>query len=179
MAETRRGTTSDPLTQEQAKSLLTSVSVVRDPLHGDIRITPLERALIDTAAFQRLRHLHQLAMVDVVYPGATHTRFLHSLGVLHVCSEMILACNNSAKAPRSLAPPTDPVPVKIGPYAELLARLVALLHDTAHVPYGHVFEKEARVFVKDEWVRIFCRDRNLIDFAGLIAMPVSGSIANE
>lgn len=141
----------DLLSDEQAKALLTSVSLIRDPLHGDIRVTKLERALIDTPEFQRLRHINQLAMVDVVYPGAVHNRFLHSLGVLHVCSEMIIACNNSAKTPSRLASKTHPIPVRIGPYAELLTRLVALLHDMAHVPFGHVFEREAQVFKKDEW----------------------------
>ncbi len=90
-------------------------------------------------------------MVDSVYPGATHTRFLHSLGTLHVCSELVLACNNTVKMLSLHAPPEDPLPVKIGLYTEFLARIVALLHDMAHVPFGHVFEKEARVFKKDEW----------------------------
>lgn len=139
------------LPDEHARSLLPRVSVIRDPLHGDIRITALERRLIDTPAYQRLRRINQLAMVDVVYPGATHTRFLHSLGTLHVCSEMIAACNNSTKLVSFLAAPDHPIPVRIGYYAELLARLVALLHDTAHVPFGHVFEREAQVFERDEW----------------------------
>lgn len=141
----------DPFDAAQAKTLLTSVSVLRDPVHGDIRVTALERCLIDTPEFQRLRHVNQLAMVDLVYPGAVHNRFLHSLGTLHVCSEMVLASNNAVKMYPPLAGADHPVPVKIGPYAELLARLVALLHDTAHVPFGHVFEKEAKTFAHDEW----------------------------
>jgi uncharacterized protein len=141
----------DPLSAKQAKSLLTSSGVIRDPLHHDIRVTSFERTLIDTRAFQRLRLVNQLAMVDSVYPGAVHTRFLHSVGTLHVCSDLILACNNTVKTLRPLAPLQHPVPMKIGPYAELLARLVALLHDMAHVPFGHVFEREAQVFKKDEW----------------------------
>ena len=142
----------DPLTTEQARSLLRSTSVIRDPVHGDIRLTMLERLLIDSAEFQRLRHIQQLAMVDMVYPGAVHNRFLHSLGTLHVCSEMILACNNAPKmyAP-PIGPPTDPIPVRIGHYAEFLARLTSLLHDLAHVPFGHVFDKEVKVFMTDEW----------------------------
>src|SRR4051794_11060826 len=79
----------DPLNPEQAASLLATVNVIRDPLHGDILITALERRLVETPEFQRLYRVKQLAMVDLVFPGATHTRFLHSLGVLHVCSEMI------------------------------------------------------------------------------------------
>lgn len=141
-----------PLLEErEAKSLLYSSSVVRDPLHGDIRITRLEKAIIDTQVFQRLRHVNQLAMVDVVYPGAVHNRFLHSLGTLHICAEMMAHCKNSVRSMQYFAPSEDVLPVLIPYYAELLARLVALLHDTAHVPFGHVFEREAQVFEKDEW----------------------------
>jgi len=147
-------------------------------------VTDFERALIDSRAFQRLRLINQLAMVDSVYPGATHTRFLHSLGTLHVCSELVLACNNTVKMLSLHAPPEHPLPVKIGLYTEFLARIVALLHDMAHVPFGHVFEKEARVFKKDEWeddwrvqqifgedsefARIFCESLvRQLDSAGL------------
>ncbi len=143
----------DPLSAPNAMSLLTRVSVIRDPLHGDISVTKLERTIIDTPVFQRLKHIDQLAMVEPVYPGAVHTRFLHSLGVLHVCAEMIIACNNSARSFRRLANAADPIPVRIGPYAEVLARLVALMHDMAHIPFGHVLEREAQVIPEDqdEW----------------------------
>lgn len=141
----------DPITWERAKQLLISTSVVRDPVHGDIRLTSLERAIVDTEEFQRLRHITVLAMVDLVYPGAVHTRFLHSLGTLHVCSEMIASCNNAVKMYPALVPPEHVIPVQIGYYAELLARLAALLHDAAHVPFGHVLQKDAKIFKKDEW----------------------------
>jgi hypothetical protein len=141
----------DPLSSAQALDLLTSLSVVRDPLHGDIRVTRLEKRLIDTSAFQRLRRVRQLAMVDLVYPGAVHNRFLHSLGTLHICSEMMTNCRNTEKMFRPFAPRDHVLPVRITPYAELLARLVALMHDCAHVPFGHVFEREAQVFNRDEW----------------------------
>jgi hypothetical protein len=141
----------DPLTPAQCRYLLTSLSVVRDPLHGDIRVTRLEKRLIDTPTLQRLRRVRQLAMVDLVYPGAVHNRFLHSLGTLHVCSEMMTNSRNVAKMFQPFAPREHVLPVRITPYAELLARLVALMHDCAHVPFGHVFEREAQVFDKDEW----------------------------
>ena len=57
---------------------------IRDPVHGLIRLTEQEMRIVDTRAFQRLRRIRQLAMADLVYPGALHTRFEHSLGVLHV-----------------------------------------------------------------------------------------------
>ena len=62
---------------------------IRDPIHGLIRLTEQEMRIVDTQAFQRLRRIRQLAMADLVYPGALHTRFEHSLGVLHV-ADLIL-----------------------------------------------------------------------------------------
>jgi uncharacterized protein len=141
----------DPLTEEEARGLLDPVDVIRDPLHGDVRLTALERSLMDSPEFQRLRGINQLAMTYISFPGALHNRFLHSLGTLHVCSQMIATCNTNADIYRRLAGPEDPVPLRINTYATLLARLCALLHDLAHVPFGHTLEKEGRVFEKDEW----------------------------
>ncbi|MCH9050452.1 MAG: HD domain-containing protein [Proteobacteria bacterium] len=142
---------SDPLTAEQAKELLTPVDHIRDPLHGDIRLTALERFLIDQPEFQRLRNINQLAMTYIAYPGALHTRFLHALGTLHVCADMIATCNRNAEIYRSLAGTQDVTPLRVTSYANLLARMCALLHDLAHVPFGHTLEKEARIFAADEW----------------------------
>lgn len=139
------------LSESDARRLLDPVDVVRDPVHGDIQLTRLERVLIDTPQFQRLRNVNQLGMTYVAYPGAIHTRFIHSLGTLHVCSELIATCNKNAETYSRVAGPDHPVPLEIGSYAALLARLCALLHDLAHVPFGHTFEKEAQIFQKDEW----------------------------
>jgi hypothetical protein len=57
---------------------------IRDPIHRFITLNEKEAELIDSEAFQRLRHLRQLAFAYLVYPSATHTRFEHSLGVCHV-----------------------------------------------------------------------------------------------
>src|SRR6185437_2515996 len=127
----------DPLTDEEATRALDPVDVIRDPLHGDIRLTALERTIVDTPEFQRLRGINQLALTVVAYPGAVHTRFLHSLGTLHVCSQMIKTCNANARVYSRLAGPKDPVPLRLRPYQVLLARLCALMHDMAHVAFGH------------------------------------------
>jgi len=58
--------------------------LVVDSIHGDIHLSEVERRVIDTASFQRLRHLKQLGMAHVTYPNATHTRFAHSIGVLGI-----------------------------------------------------------------------------------------------
>ena len=57
---------------------------IRDPVHGFIQFDQHETDVIDTTAFQRLRRIRQLAFANLLYPGATHTRFDHSLGVAHI-----------------------------------------------------------------------------------------------
>jgi hypothetical protein len=61
------------------KHLLLPAKVVLDPVCGDIHVTKLEKEFIDSPPMQRLRRVKQLANVAAVYPGATHSRFLHSL----------------------------------------------------------------------------------------------------
>jgi uncharacterized protein len=94
---------------------------VRDPIHGFIYRDGLERDLVDTSVFQRLRRLRQLAMAYLVYPGATHTRFLHSLGAFHVAGKMVIRLAKDEDTRR-------------------IVRLAALLHDIGHGPFSHVAE---------------------------------------
>src|SRR5215216_5366015 len=68
--------------------LLETSKVITDPIHGDIFVTELERRIIDSSAFQRLRRVQQLGTTHLVYPGATHTRFAHSLGTLRVVQDL-------------------------------------------------------------------------------------------
>lgn len=64
---------------------------VRDPVHGFIFRGANERDLMDTSVFQRLRRLKQLALATLVYPGATHSRFEHSLGAFHIAGRIASA----------------------------------------------------------------------------------------
>jgi len=129
-----------------SRRLLLPHEPVRDPVHGDIWITALERALIDTAPLQRLRAIQQLGPTSMVYPGAVHTRFIHSLGTLHVAEQLVETVNRNYKiyshAERGL--------VKIDPYCHVLIRLCALLHDVAHIPFGHTLEDEGNL-APPEW----------------------------
>jgi HD superfamily phosphohydrolase len=61
---------------------------IRDPLYGFIELTEAEWAIVNSRPFQRLRDIRQLGMGHMVYPGANHTRFEHSLGTVHVTSRM-------------------------------------------------------------------------------------------
>ncbi len=99
---------------------------IRDPVHGYIRVTTVERDLIDTPFVQRLRRIHQLAGSYLVYPGATHTRFEHVVGTMHVAG--LIA--------ESLARTSDMDEDKV---QEI--RIAALLHDVGHGPFSHMYEE--------------------------------------
>lgn len=95
--------------------------VIRDPLHGYIEFDELARAIIDTREMQRLRRIRQLGFSYLVYPGANHTRFEHSLGTYHLMCLLL-----------------DRLEVPAAEEQELLA--AALIHDVGHGPYSHVTE---------------------------------------
>jgi len=111
-------------------------SVLRDPVHGDTYLTHEELELVDTREFQRLRGVKQLGTANLVFPGAVHTRFEHSIGTLHVTDRIIDAINLNAELdPRQCLGVSDE--------ERRLIRAAALLHDVTHVPYGHNIEDQA------------------------------------
>lgn len=97
---------------------------IRDPIYGFITPNDTELKIINTSAFQRLRRIKQLAMAYLVYPGANHTRFDHSLGVFNIASLM---------AEKLLTEEDDGDKRRI-------VRLAALLHDIGHGPFSHISE---------------------------------------
>ena len=100
---------------------------IRDPIHGLIELSEREVDLINTNAFQRLRRIRQLAMAFLVYPGALHTRFDHSIGVMHIAGRI---CTELQKVKSNKVTNTD----------IQLVRIAALLHDVGHGPFSHVSE---------------------------------------
>lgn len=113
----------------------------RDPIHTFISVRTDERRVIDSAPFQRLRNIHQLAMTYLVYPGATHKRFEHSLGVMELASRIFDVVTN----PQNLLDDTvrKIVPDEEGRrYWKSAIRMAALCHDLGHLPFSHAAEKE-------------------------------------
>ena len=100
---------------------------MRDPIHGFIKISKRERDLIDTKVFQRLRRIRQLAMAFLVYPGAVHTRFDHSIGVMHIAGRICTKLQELNSA-------------RISCKDVERVRFAALLHDIGHGPFSHVSE---------------------------------------
>lgn len=107
--------------------MLNFVGEITDPIHRYIRFTELEREIIDTPVFQRLRKIRQLAGAHLVYPSAQHTRFEHSLGTMHL----------AGLAGQTLL---DKGYIEKKDQLEGL-RLAALLHDIGHGPFSHLFEE--------------------------------------
>lgn len=94
---------------------------IRDSIHGNLPITQYETELIDYPQIQRLRRLKQLGFISLIYPGANHSRFEHSIGTMHLASQLAdqLELTNEDKE---------------------LVRVAGLLHDTGHGPFSHVSE---------------------------------------
>ena len=97
-----------------------------DPIHNFVRVYDSELKIIDTPIFQRLRRIRQLSGAHLIYPGAQHTRFEHSLGVMHIAS----------MAGQALA---EKGVVSFDDIQNL--RLAGLLHDIGHGPFSHLFEE--------------------------------------
>jgi len=105
---------------------------LRDPVHGFIRTDQLEETLIDSRPLQRLRSIHQLGLMSLVFPGAEHSRFGHALGAMELAGRCFDAL--AARAPAELSR-------QLGPRERRLVRVAALLHDVGHAPYSHSAEE--------------------------------------
>jgi len=101
--------------------------IINDPVYGFITIDhPLIFSIINHPWFQRLRRIQQMALASLVYPGAVHTRFHHSLGAYHLMSCALTELRSKG--------------VDISPEEELAAKAGILLHDIGHGPFSHALE---------------------------------------
>ena len=97
-----------------------------DPIHQFIRVYDYELPIIDSPLFQRLRRIRQLSGAHLTYPAAQHSRFEHSLGVMHIASQAGFALNEKGFLN------SDEIQI---------LRLAGLLHDIGHGPFSHLFEE--------------------------------------
>ncbi len=111
---------------------------VRIPVHGFVDFDDWERDFINHPVFQRLRRIRQLAFSEHVYPGSTHSRFEHSIGVMHVATRLF-----DAVCPRS--PHLKGWDREKQERARRFVRLAALLHDVGHGPFSHGAEEFAPI----------------------------------
>jgi HD superfamily phosphohydrolase len=118
------------------------VHEIRDPIHGFIKLDSEERKLVNSRPFQRLRQIHQLALSYLVYPGATHRRFEHSLGVMDVSSRIYDVVTDPENiyhdSVRQLVPRRGS-DYEWGYWRRVL-RMAALCHDMGHLPFSHAAE---------------------------------------
>ena len=97
------------------------VGRILDNVHGFIYYTAAEEKIINTLLFKRLQSIKQLSIVNWVFPGSEHTRYIHSLGVMYIAD----------KIAKKLELPIE---------ERKIVRLAALLHDIGHYPLSHVCE---------------------------------------
>ncbi|MCF6092840.1 HD domain-containing protein [Microaerobacter geothermalis] len=131
------------------------MKVFRDPVHNIIQFDKQDERLIidllDTPEFQRLRHIRQLGFSFLTYPGAEHSRFSHSLGVIHVMKRFIekLSRSKEKDAKRFVEEIND---------QRMLALVAALLHDIGHGPFSHALERITKVRHERWTVKIITGD---------------------
>jgi uncharacterized protein len=116
---------------------ITLPRVIRDPLHGDIRLTEFEWQLLNTRECQRLRWIKQLGFANLVYPGAEHSRLSHSIGTLFTADRILRSIEERTGTPFDAE-------------ERLMARCYALLHDISHIPYGHTLEDELGLYSRHD-----------------------------
>jgi HD superfamily phosphohydrolase len=121
--------------------------LIRCPIHGFIHFSDNERCIINHPLFQRLRYIRQLALTEYIFPGATHTRFEHSLGVMELATRYFDSLNS--KKHSLLKPKFAEAPFyKDRPLARArqYLRLAGLLHDIGHVAFSHAAERVTSEF---------------------------------
>ena len=116
---------------------------IRDPIHVFVRLDDNERKVLDSRPFQRLRHIHQLALTYLVYPGASHKRFEHSLGVMELASRVFDVVTRRENITDEIRPFLREIESDSDKgYWRKVLRIAALCHDLGHLPFSHAAEKE-------------------------------------
>lgn len=104
--------------------------IIHDPIHGSMKLKGLILELVKTPEFQRLRNIRQLGLAYLVFPGANHYRFEHSLGTYHIAKRLTQE-------------------IELEKDEAMLLQIGALLHDIGHGPFSHTFEQIYKHYVKE------------------------------
>ncbi|MCL4552968.1 MAG: HD domain-containing protein [Candidatus Marsarchaeota archaeon] len=156
----------------------TKSKFIRDPIHDLIRIRPENRFIMDligTGPMQRLRRIAQLGLARLVYPGAEHSRFTHSIGVFHLAERVMNQLEEESERP-----------IFEGHREAVLA--AALLHDVGHGPFSHIFEKiskrlglatavkheawTSRVITENDEIARILSERSIVEQVGQILSKI-------
>jgi len=116
---------------------------IRDPIHVFVHLDLHEKKVLDSRAFQRLRQISQLALTYLLYPGATHKRFEHSLGVMELAGRVFEVITNPVNVTdevRKLLPELGHLDGLS--YWKHVLRMAALCHDVGHLPFSHAAEEQ-------------------------------------
>lgn len=134
--------------------MLMKGKIINDPVYGFIRFPEKElMELIDHPWFQRLRQIKQMGLAHLVYPGATHSRFHHSLGACHLMGKALQELQGKG--------------VDIDPEEVLAARMAILLHDIGHGPFSHALEDSLVSGIRHEQISLWLMEKLLAPYGGI------------
>ncbi|MDE3213230.1 MAG: HD domain-containing protein [Bacteroidota bacterium] len=134
--------------------------IINDPVYGFITIDDeLIYEVISHRYYQRLRRIYQMAMAQLVYPGAVHTRLHHSLGAYHLMGSALTELQGKG--------------VEISPAEQQAAKLAILLHDIGHGPYSHALEKVLIEGVSHEEISLMIMEKMNREFSGQLGLAIA------
>ncbi len=133
--------------------------IINDPVYGFITIDDeLIYKVISHPYYQRLRRIHQMAFAELIYPGAVHTRFHHSLGAYHLICNALHELKSKG--------------VSISGVEEQAAKIAVLLHDIGHGPYSHALENVLIKEVSHETISLLLMKKMNKEFGGKLQMAI-------
>ncbi|MCX6352804.1 MAG: HD domain-containing protein [Bacteroidetes bacterium] len=136
-----------------------SIKIINDPVYGFVKIPrDVIFGVIEHPYFQRLRHIKQLGLTHMVYPGALHTRFHHALGAFHL---MTLALDTLKSKG-----------VKITDEETEAASLAILLHDAGHGPFSHALESTIANGIHHEAISVMLMERLNTELGGKMSLAI-------
>ncbi len=139
---------------------MTSAKIINDPVFGFIKIPRgLLYDIVSHPLFQRLSRINQLGLASVVYPGARHTRFQHSLGAFHLMSEAILSLQQKGQ-------------FIFDSEAEAVEAAI-LMHDIGHGPFSHVLENTLIQGISHEDISLMMMEQINTDLGGQLRLAIS------